>query len=100
MEAGTADPGKVIVDMTEEKLWVALFLVQQPQDTRSCISTGHESEPATNCICFCWGQTEGMKLSLPLIYQLPHQTVMAWPRAQDTPEKLVDKGQGPIIGGY
>lgn len=59
LEARTADPGKVIVDMTEEKLWAALFLVQQPHDTRSCISTGCESEPATQLHLLLLGANRG-----------------------------------------
>lgn len=71
MEAGTADPGKVIVDVTEGRLWAA------PPWPGSLATPGDVSLQATesdrlpNCICFCLGQTEDMKLSLSAFYPSP-----------------------------
>lgn len=71
MEAGTADPGKVIVAVTEGKPWAA------PPWPGSLATPGDVSLQATesdrlpDCICFCLGQTEDMKLSLRPFYSLP-----------------------------
>lgn len=91
MEAGTADPGKVIVDVTEGKLWAAFSWCRSHTTPRNVSPQAAESDLTTQLYLLLLGANRGYETVLSTCC-LPYQTVMAWAHNPGHPREISRQG--------